>query len=143
MPYRPFVDYSTDAEYRAHFTRVYCPEPVVTFDGISVAFYPERFDHAFYGGALKDQFARERARRIDWIGEALRDGHARLCVGWDTPRKRYDNSRRVVLVGGDYVVVTQLWGQKGQRRGLFVTAFIVDNPRTLSQIRSAPRWEDV
>jgi len=56
MSYPPLLSYQTIGEYRAHFERVYCQGPIVTFDGIAVRFRKEDFDHAFFESKnAKDQ----------------------------------------------------------------------------------------
>ncbi|MBW1717250.1 MAG: hypothetical protein JRJ77_15745 [Deltaproteobacteria bacterium] len=105
MPYPSLARYKTEAQYRAHFERVYCSRAIVTFDGIPVRFKKKDFDHAFYESTLSkdDAFSRKRAQRIDWIKAALEDPKSERYLGWDNKRKRYDRRRRVALVMGDYV----------------------------------------
>lgn len=140
MSYPALVKYPSIVEYRQHFERVYCQGPVLTFDGIPVRFRKKTFDHAFYESKhfKDDTFSKKRAERIDWIKAALEDPQSERYVGWDNRRKRYDRSRRVTVVMGDYVVVIGL-----TRRGtaLFRTAFVADSGRTLSLIRQGPRWK--
>jgi hypothetical protein len=87
-------------------------------------------------------FSTKRAERIDWIKAALEDPHSERYEGWDKQRKRYDPSRRVTLVMGNYVVVIAL---KGQQRADFVTAYVADTPArpgrpsTVDMIRRGPR----
>ncbi len=136
----PLVEYPEQDSYRAHFERVYCVEPLVTFDGVRVRFRKGKFWHAFFESPernqVKSRFSFERARRVDWIKAALEDSAAELYVGWDRERKRYDGSRRVAVVSECYVVVIAL---KASDEAEFVTAFPA-NDRTLRQIRSSPEW---
>ncbi len=139
MPYRPLVRYGSEQEYREHFERVYCvPRIVVTHDGIEVRFYSNQFDHAFYDGTWKTGFSKERAERIDWIGEALRDGQAKLYVGWNNARRTYNPGRRVCVVGENYVVIIEMtdWAKK---RAIFITAFVAA-AGTVRQIRNGRKW---
>lgn len=139
--YAPLVEYPDQDSYRAHFERVYCVGPLVTFDGIRVRFRKGRFWHAFFESPGRDQvksrFSLERARHIDWIKAALQDPAAELYAGWDRERKRYDGSRRVAVVSGCYVVVIAL---KASDKGDFITAFLVSDARALQRLRSSPRW---
>lgn len=141
MAYPELVCYGEVEAFRAHFERVYCRGPLLTFDAISVRFQKRDFDHCFYESSrrdgVKDTFSRQRAERIDWIAAALKDGLADLFVGWDNKKKRYDRSRRVTLVVDDYVVIIRLTGPK---RARFVTAFVADSPRTLERIKKGPKW---
>lgn len=141
MAYPSLVSYRTIDEYRFHFERVYCKGPVTTFDGISVRFRKNQFDHCFHESSRrnneKDTFSILRAERIDWIKAALEDPNAELHVGWDGKKKQYDCSHRVALVSGDYVVVIRLGkNQKAQ----FVTAYVADSSNTLAKIKGSPKW---
>lgn len=120
--YRPLTVLDSREDYRRHYEQTYCSSPVTTFDDIRVFFFPEAFDHAFFGGPGKQHFSLSRAQRIDWIGEVLRDSDAAIFVGWDNKRKRHDRSRRVAVVEGDYVVVIRF----RSRGASFVTAFVAD-----------------
>jgi hypothetical protein len=136
MSYRPLVHYASEDEYREHFMRVYCRDPITTFDGIDVRLYPEHFDHAFYEGTFKSGFSRERAERIDWIAAALTDAGARLYVGWDADKRRERPNHRVCVAGAHYVVVIHRIAPK---KAKFVTAF-VGSAHTLRQITSGRKW---
>ena len=67
---------------------------------------------------------------------AIGEETAELYVGWDNTKKRYDPSRRVALVTGNYVVIIQMWGKP--LSGVFVTAF---SPKAyvISLIKSSPK----
>ena len=147
MSYPPFVCYTTEAEYRQHFQRVYCRGPIQTFDGIAVRFRKEAFDHCFFESSqrnrIKDKFSRKRAERVDWIKTALQDPNSERYQGWDRDRKAFDPNRRVTIVLSNYVVVIAMTGPKNAN---FVTAYVVDSPsqpgrpNTLHQIRRGPKW---
>jgi hypothetical protein len=141
VAYPPLLWYGTEAEYRAHFERVYCQRPIITFDEIAVRFRKGGFDHCFYESTrrnrVKDVFSIQRAERIDWIKAALQDPNAELYVGWDGKKKRYDRSHRVVLVLGNYVVVIRI---SGSQTAQFVTAYVADSPSTLAKIKRNPMW---
>ena len=83
MGYASLVILATEDEYRIHFQKMYCWKPLVTHDGISVAFTLRDFAHAFYTsstGKKKSQFSLTRARRVEWIGVALKDPKNDLTV---------------------------------------------------------------
>ena len=51
--------YFTEEELREIWKTEYCNAPIVTFDGISVKFYEDKFDHLFYESEsrkLKDKY---------------------------------------------------------------------------------------
>ena len=141
MIYQPLVQYETVDEYRAHYERVYCRQPITTVDGIAVRFRKGRFNHCFFESSrrnqIKDKFSIQRAERIDWIKAALQDTNAELYAGWDGIKKRYDKSRRVALVDGDYVVVIRL---SCVNEAQFVTAYVADSPSTVQKIKGSPEW---
>ncbi|MCE5336703.1 MAG: hypothetical protein LLG06_19155 [Desulfobacteraceae bacterium] len=141
MAYPPLVYYSTEAEYRSHFERVYCAGSIATFDGITVRFQKDCFDHCFFESTrrnqVKDAFSRQRAERVDWIKATLQDPNADLYIGWDRKKKRYDKSHRVAIVIGNYVVVIRM---SGSRAAQFVTAYVADSASTLAKIKKSPRW---
>jgi hypothetical protein len=138
MTYPPLVILGSENDYQSHFLSEYCRTPTVTFDGISVRFTQRDFQDAFYesSGRHTTRFSRARARKIDWIGAALRDNAAELFCGWDKSRKKVDSTRRIALVNDSYVVVIQLLtGNKAR----FVTAYTA-SASTVARIRSMPQW---
>jgi hypothetical protein len=141
VAYPPLVCYGTISEYRVHYERDYCQEPIITFDGISVRFRKSRFEHFFYESTqrnqVKDAFSMARAERIDWIKATLQDPDAELYVGWDGKKKRHDPNHRVALVAGDYVVIIRL---SSNQTAQFVTAFVADSLSTLAKIKGSPKW---
>lgn len=134
---------SSPEEYKKYYVEKYCKKDLVTFEGIKVKFYEDRFAHAFYESSdkskgNKDIFSIERAKRIDWIEYALKNPKAELYVGWDKKRKKYDNSRRVALITPEnYVVIIKIIGKN---KGKFVTAYYADN--SAKKIRTAPIWNE-
>ena len=146
MAYPALVQLASETEYRTRFEAIYCTGTVQTFDGIAVRFRKHQFDHCFFESSrrdgAKDQFSTKRAERIDWIKAALEDSNGERYHGWDKKRKRYDASRRVTIVMGNYVVVIAL---KGQQLADFVTAYVADKPSkpgrpsTVDMIRRGPR----
>jgi len=139
MPYPPLVSYQTIDEYRAHFEKVYCRGPIVTFDGIPVRFRKRDFDHAFFESRTTkdDTFSPQRSQRIDWIQATLLDPDSERYVGWDKKKKRYDHQRRVAVVKGNYVVVIAI---NKDGAGRFITAYLADSSRTVGLIRQGPKW---
>ena len=138
------VKYKTIGEYHKHFRREYCnpSKTITTCDGITVAFYPNQFKHAFYGSSGKGKrdkakISLVRARRIDWIKYALKNPNASLYVGYDKKKKIYDRRRRVCLKNNNYVVVIQF---KDHRKADFITHFSPDTPHTKNSIKKSPAW---
>ena len=76
---------------------------------------------------------------MNWIEATLKDPLAVLKQGWIKSEKRYDAMRRVAIVRGNYIVVIALHVRNFQKAN-FVTAYMADTPRTLSQIQGAPLW---
>ena len=118
----------TEQEYRDIFESEYCDwqnNPVITFDGISVKFFPNQFDHAFtesddWRSGDKSIFSYNRAERISWIRDALEDSTADLRIGWDKHTKSYDNTLRVAIVKKCYVVIIKI---QNRTTAKFRTAF--------------------
>ncbi len=147
LDYPSFVHYDNQEEYREHFERIYCRGRAQTFDGILVRFRKSKFDHCFFESTKRDgtknQFSVKRAERIDWIKTALQDPDSERYIGWDKYKKRYDKSRRVAIVMGNYVVVIQM---KGAKKAEFITAYIADTTpakggeSTIDKIRKSPEW---
>ncbi len=143
VEFPPLLVLSSEAAYKAHFLQKYCRGPIETFDGIHVWFRADRFEHDFFESSrrnrVKDLFSTVRAQRMNWIEYTLKDPQAVLKQGWIKKEQRYDPMRRVALVRGNYIVVVGIT-VRNREKAEFVTAFVADTPRTLSQITSAPRW---
>lgn len=143
MALPPLVSYTTVAEYRAYYERVYCRGSIQTFDGIRVFFGAGKFGHMFYESTArdgrKDVFSPVRAQRIDWIKSTLEHPHADLFEGWDKGARLYDATRRVAVVYEDFVVVVAM-GLKldGSLKANFVTCYQADN--SIGKIRTSPIW---
>lgn len=141
MAYPPFLHLPDEAAYRAHFESTYCRGPISTFDGLNVRFQKRDFEHCCFESTnrdrIKNAFSQPRAQRMDWIRAALQDPGSERFVGWDRDRKKYDRTRRVTLVMGDYVVVILLT-KPGEAR--FITAYVADTRASLLKIRSSPIW---
>jgi hypothetical protein len=142
--YPALLSLADEAAYRAHFAAKYCRAPLTTFDGIVVRFRKDDFDHCCFESdrrtRQKAYFSTVRATRLDWIVAALRDPTAELFAGWDQKKHRYDHGRRVCVVVGNYVVVISL---TGPRTAHFVTAYLADSGRTISMIRTSPKWTGI
>lgn len=147
MGYPPLLNGKSVAEYQAHFERTYCRAPTVTFDGIAVRFRRRDFGHCFFESShrdgVKDKFSQKRVKRMHWIKTALQDPNSECYQGWDKWRKRYDRSRRVVVVMANYVVVISITGAKTAD---FKTAFVAETQApdgqlsTIDKIRMSPKW---
>ena len=133
----------TEEELREIWKTEYCNAPIVTFDGVSVKFYEDKFDHLFYESEnrkLKDKsiLSYNRLEKIYWIKDTLQDADATLKIGWDGKNKTYDESRRVALVKGNYVVVIILFSTTKAR---FVTAYEITDDENLEKIMQSPDFE--
>lgn len=136
------VHLSTIEEYKKRFVDKYCKKELITFDGISVKFYEDQFEHAFYESSNKmkrnkDVFSIDRATRIDWIEYVLKNPKAELHLGWDRDKKIYNEDRRVAIISPeDYVVIIRL---NDNNKAKFITAYYADN--SASEIRKMPLWQ--
>ncbi len=138
------ITLSSEAEYKQYFVDNYCHKsPLVTFDGLSVMFYPDMFEHAFYRRtkaawkAPKDRLDNDRCTRLPWIKPILEDETIELKQGYDKARHIYDNKSRVAfLPSQNYLVVIRNAGTSWR----FVTAYIVDNQETANKILASPIW---
>lgn len=143
MAYRKIKPYQmTEVELRQLWSDTYCNAPIITFDGISVKFYSNMFDHVFYESAnriLKDKsiLSFNRCEKMLWIKDTLEDGSAILKQGWDKKTKTYDSSRRVALIKGDYVVVILLYASKKAR---FISAYQIEDSENLAKFLNGPDW---
>ena len=141
MAYPPLLSLADEQSYRARYEAIYCVAPIITFDGISVRFRKDAFDHCFFmstrRNGTKDSFSAQRAERIDWIQATLQDPSAELFEGWDKKKKRYDATRRVALVMSNYVVIIRFTGNSSAE---FVTAYLVDTEENLKKIKASPKY---
>lgn len=141
MPYPPLLALPGLAEYRAEFERLYCAAPIPTFDSIQVRFKKRDFDHCCFesirGTKSKSTFSHTRAERLHWIGVALADATSDRRVGWDNTLKRYDASRRVAIVCGNYVTVIAIQSVNAAN---FITAYVADSGRTIQLIKAGPKF---
>lgn len=132
----------TEEELREIWNAEYCNANIITFDGISVQFYASMFDHCFYESdnrKAKDKsiLSYNRLEKIYWIKETLQDANAILKQGWDGKTKTYDNSRRVALIKGNYVVIIIVFSTS---RARFVTAYEITENENLEKIMNSPNF---
>ena len=132
-------------DYRQLYINTYCSlaNPIVTFDNITIKFFSDRFEHAFFESVNrklgeKSQFSQIRAERILWIKDALQDPAADLRIGWDKNTKAYNSSSRVAVVVNNYVVVIWI---KNAREAKFITAYEADN--SIGKILTSPKWNGI
>ncbi|MEX0812540.1 MAG: hypothetical protein WD048_10025 [Chitinophagales bacterium] len=134
----------SEIELRLLWKDVYCnrEKPIKTFDGITVKFYEDMFDHAFYESENwkegdKSILSLNRCEKMLWIKDTLEDNEAKLKQGFDNKTKTYINNRRVALVKNNYVVIIRF---TKVRVAKFVTAFQIDNDKNLEKFLNGPDW---
>jgi len=143
MKYAKIKSYEmSEDQLRKLWLNTYCLAPLTTWDGLVVSFTQDMFDHAFFESIdrrEKDKsiLSFNRCEKMLWIKDTLEDSEAILKVGWNTKTRTYDNSRRVALVKGNYVVVVRLIKSPNAR---FVTAFQIDDEGNLQKLLSGPDW---
>ena len=133
----------TEAQYKFLFEAIYCNwklEPIITFDGITVKFFPDQFNHVFFESLdwkRKDKsiFSKKRAKRILWIRDALQDASADLRQGWIGKTRSYDPTTRVAIVKKNYVVIIRI---SGTNMAKFISAYKADN--SIGKILLSPKW---
>jgi len=136
--------------YKKIYKKYYCKKPIITFDGISVRFYVDNFEHAFYESRNrkkkdKSKFSYNRANRIYWIKWVLQNKDAKLYIGYNSKIKRYDKSRRVALCVDNYVVIIGL-NKNDDNKAKFITAYVADGinrkgVKAIDLIKKSPRWK--
>jgi hypothetical protein len=142
MSLPPLLTLPDENTYRAHFVREYCSDPVITFDGLAVWFYPERFDHAFYRDSSptaqdKKIFDLQRAQRMDWIRHVLYDPNIEL---YRRIMSITGKERRIALEPTTpYAVIIQI-DSHSLSRARFITAYVVSSSSTLANMRANPAW---
>lgn len=143
MAYKKIKSYKySEAELRQIWSETYCEQKIVTFDDIVVKFYSNMFDHCFYESANRQEkdksiLSLNRLEKIYWIKDALEDPNSICKQGWDGNNKTYNNSRRVTIVKGNYIVIIIIYAEKKAR---FLTAYEVNNDRNLQKILNSPDW---
>lgn len=143
MKYKKIKPYKlSEDEMRRIWQEEYCQQEIYTFDQILVKFYPEMFDHCFYESAnrkAKDKsiLSLNRLEKLFWIKTTLMDSSAILKQGWDRQKKQYDDTRRVAVIKGNYIVIIKIF-KKGEAR--FITAFEMNNEDNLEKLLNGPNW---
>lgn len=133
-----------EEELREIWEKEYCQKIIKTFDGIIVQFYSEMFDHCFYESDNREEkdksiLSFNRLEKIYWIKDTLEDSEAVLKMGWDKKSKSYNNSRRVALVKGNYIVVITIFSKTKAR---FITAYEITDEINLKKILKSPDYEN-
>ena len=143
VEYPPLLELDSEDDYRAHFYAEYCSGPISTFDDIAVRFRKRDFDHAFFESSSPkskdDTFSDHtggRAERMDWVKFALKDPSADIRFGYNNQLRQKDDSRRVAIVKGNFVVIIRLTGDK---QAEFVTCYVATT-WTLQKIRKSSKW---
>ncbi len=130
-------------ECKKYYISEYCSQEIYTHTGMKVTFHERAFEHAFFErknrrSNIKPIFSELRSERIDWIKKVLQDKSLFIYKGWDSKKRRYDESRRVTMMTEKgYVVVVRITNQR-ENTGDFVTAFIIDENNVKSKIRKSP-----
>lgn len=143
MKYRKLKSYKyTEEQLRAIWAKEYCDKPIITFDGIEVKFFSNMFDHCFYESFNRKQkdksiLSLNRLEKIYWIKDTLEDSTSIRKQGWDRTKKTYNDSKRVNLVKGNYIVVIVLYRFKKAR---FITAYEINDEENLQKIKDSPDW---
>ena len=143
MAYKKIKSYKfTEDQLREIWSKEYCEQTIITFDDIEVKFYSNMFDHCFYESANrqardKSILSLNRLEKIYWIKDTLADPTSIRKQGWDRNNKTYNNSRRVNLVKGNYIVVIRIYANK---KAKFVTAYEINNDYNLKKIKDSPDW---
>ncbi|MEY3788091.1 MAG: hypothetical protein RIQ94_741 [Pseudomonadota bacterium] len=144
MTLPPLLHYDSTLKYKTHYDSHYCRGNIVTFDGIRVYFKPQKFGHAFYQNSqrrngAKDEFSFERAQRMDWIKLTLEHPDAELFIGWNKDKNCYEESRRVSVVYGDFVVVIEMGLNNAcVLKANFITCYVAD--KSIAKIKNSPLW---
>lgn len=143
MAYKKIKSYKyTEDQLREIWSKEYCEQTIITFDDIVVKFYSNMFDHCFYESANRQEkdksiLSLNRLEKIYWIKDTLADPTSIRKQGWDGKNKTYNNSRRVNLVKGNYIVVIKIYAHKKAR---FITAYEINNDDNLQKIKNSPDW---
>lgn len=130
----------TEKQLRDIWRDEYCAAPIITFDGVSVVFYEDKFNHLFFESEnrkAKDKsiLSYNRLEKIYWIKDTLQDPTAILKQGWDNDKKEYYKNRRLAIVKGNYVVIIRFTAKK---KATIVTAYEKED---ITNILKAPDFE--
>jgi len=97
-----------------------------TVDEIQVFFSEHTFWHAFFTGEGDNRFDYRRARRILWIGEALRETSGFCRVDEEGDRRLYFHE------GRRYVVVLKRF----RKRFNFITHYVLDEKKKFRRMQN-------
>jgi len=144
-----FIENQEIGFYKNIYKRYYCKKTIVTFDRISVKFYVDTFEHAFYESRSrrdKDKllFSYKRANRIYWIKWVLQNPKAELYTGYNSKTKSYDKSRRVAICVDNYAVIIGL-KRDDDTKAKFITAYVADGvngkgQKAIELIKKGKKW---
>lgn len=141
MAYRKIKSHRlSENEMRDIWKLEYCLSEIKTFDGVSVKFYEDMFDHVFYESASREAkdksiLSLNRLEKIYWIKGTLEDPDAILKQGWDNQSKKYFLDRRVAVVKNNYVVIIRF---TGVMKAKLVTAY---EKNDIDNILSGPDFD--
>lgn len=141
----PLLELDSAIAYREYYEQNYCRANIYTFDGIRVYFQPTKFGHAFYKNSqgkrgAKDEICPIRCQRMGWVKLTLENPNAQLFFGWNKDEKCLEETRRVSVVYGDFVVVVDFsLNLKGELKANFVTCYEAD--RSINVIKQSPIWD--
>jgi len=143
--YHRLLHLPDEAAYRRAYEERYCARgPLLTHDRMSVFFYPDAFDHAFFqdtdrrGAKITPVFIFPRAKRLLWIEACLEDvslpSYSRIMP--------WEEERRLILVPTEpyLVVIRDVRREAGGTSGKFLTAYPVTSRLALSKMRGNPVW---
>ena len=144
-----FIENKEISFYKNIYKKFYCKKPILTFDNISVKFYVDDFEHAFFESANrktkdKSKFSHKRANRIYWIKWTLTNPNAELYIGYNSKTKNYDKSRRVAICVDNYAVIIGI-DRRDNQKAKFITAYVADGEngkgeKAIDLIRNGSKW---
>lgn len=133
------VFYDSVDEYKRHYKREYCAAKIYTHDNIRVFFRQEKFNHAFYKGQRKQDFAKERAERIDWIKAALVSTSSIQYKGYHEDEGVLDYRRTSLFYEGYVVILQMRLAKDNELVADFVTAWPASK-KSKAKIQTSPIW---
>lgn len=133
-----------EAELRQLWKDEYCDKakPISTTDNVLVSFFEDMFDHCFYESYNRKErdksiLSYNRLEKMLWIKATLTDPDSLLKQGWDRDSKTHDNSRRLAMIKGNYVVIIRF---TGFLKAKFVTAYELQEDQNIKKIVESPDW---
>lgn len=144
-----FIENEDIGFYKNIYKKFYCKKPILTFDNISVKFYVDNFEHAFYESRSrrrkdKSIFSYKRANRIYWIKWVLQNPNAELFIGYNSKTKNYDRTRRVTVCVDNYAVIIGI-DKYDTQKAKFITAYVADGinnkgEKAIDLIKKGSKW---